>query len=129
MAWTYNPTQLATSDLFQVRFLIGDTDSADQLLQDEEINFLLAQIGSVNGAAVACCDNLSAKFTRSVDHTLGPYSVKASQRATHFAQLAKQIGNRVSRYRVPSMSSDQHSSIFDIDMTNYDTDDHAGGEE
>lgn len=128
MAWNYNPAQLAASELYQVRFLIGDTDTNDQQLQDEEITFLLTQCGSVNGAAVACCENLSAKYANLTDHSLGPYSVKASQKSKQFMDLAKRISKQASRYSVPSMSGDQHTSVFDIDMMNCDTDDHEGGD-
>lgn len=41
MANTYDPTQVATSKLFQVRLLIGDTESP-WLFADEEITGLLA---------------------------------------------------------------------------------------
>ena len=42
MGWTYDPTNLGTADAAQrlnsVRLLVGDTDTADQQLQDEEVN-------------------------------------------------------------------------------------------
>lgn len=124
MAWTYDQTLLATSTTMQVRFLIGDTDSRDQLVMDEEIEFQLTLQGSVSGAAVACCEFLSAKFARTPDHSLGPYSVKASQKAEQFAKLAIRISKTAAKYTVPSLPSSQHTTIFDIDMMNYDTDDH-----
>jgi len=60
MAWTYSGDP-AASDLDMVRFLIGDTDTADQQLFDAEINALLAS-NSVIGAAVQCCQTIAAKY-------------------------------------------------------------------
>jgi len=45
--WSYSVTDLNTTTasgrLNSVRLLVGDTDTSDQLVQDEEINFALAQ--------------------------------------------------------------------------------------
>ena len=58
MTWTYNLALTADKD--KVRLLVEDTDTDDQLAQDEEINFLLIEAGgSIYRAAAAIC--LSAK--------------------------------------------------------------------
>lgn len=82
MTWTYTPSSLASSALFQVRLLIGDTLSTDQQLQDEEIDFVLTERPNLYGAAAECCRSLAAKFSRSVDQAAG------ATRAA-FSQLAK----------------------------------------
>lgn len=73
MAWNYDPTQLSGTApvnlLYQVRFLMGDTDSSLQLknstLQDEEINFLVSSYGSnVVLAAMHGAENLLSRFAR-----------------------------------------------------------------
>lgn len=48
--WTFSGDP-AASDLDATRFLVSDTDIADQRFSDEEINWTLAQTGSVAGAA------------------------------------------------------------------------------
>ena len=49
MAWTYDATLLSISTSvgrrYSVRLIIGDTDTTDQQLQDEEIDFFLSQGG------------------------------------------------------------------------------------
>ena len=71
MAWNYNITQLLTNTTFQARFLIGDTNSNDQQLQDEEIQFALTVRSSIWGAAATCCESISANLSRKADTTTG----------------------------------------------------------
>ncbi len=116
MAWTYNVAELATSQLFQVRFMIGDTIQTDPLLQDEEINLIIAEKGNVRSAAVECCERISSAFARQTDYKLGPYSVNASDRSKRYEELAKKLRNKVG-LAVP-IFEDPRRTIFDIDMMN-----------
>lgn len=118
MAWTYDVSLLATSDLFQVRFMIGDTDPADQLLKDEEIEFKLSMEGSVNAASVACCETLAAKYARQVDYDLGPHSIKASNLAKQFTALADRLRSNANKKLAAPLYTEPHDAIFDIDMMN-----------
>lgn len=60
MPWTYtgNP---GSSEKDMVRFLIADTNTSRQLVQDEEIEWLLTQEMNVYMAAAACCRSLIVK--------------------------------------------------------------------
>lgn len=97
MSWSYSPSDLNTTTasgrLNSVRLLVGDTDSADQLVQNEEIMFGLSQANNnVYYAAAWVCRTIAAKFSRMVDTTLdGALSGKYSTRAKQFQQLATQI--------------------------------------
>lgn len=71
MAWSYAATNLtdATSSgrLNFVRLLIGDTDTTDQQLQDEEINLALSATGdNVYYAGSWACKTIAAKLSRFV---------------------------------------------------------------
>ncbi|MGE3510710.1 MAG: hypothetical protein AB7N65_17695 [Vicinamibacterales bacterium] len=91
MTWTYSGDPSA-SDLDAVRFAIGDTVSADPLLTDEEIEFLLAATSAtVASASVAAARNLAARFARDVDRQVGNLRISASQRAASFRALAVQL--------------------------------------
>lgn len=92
MSWTYNPA-LAT-DRDRVRFLIGDTDTNDQQLQDEELTWVLTQRSDVYLAAADACRALQAKYARKVDTTNLSLSVSASQRAEAYAALAEQLESK-----------------------------------
>lgn len=89
MAWSYNLASGNTRDT--VRLLIGDTDSADPQLQDEEIDYFVTEQVDARLAAAACCRALSAKFTRQVDTTNLSLSVSASQRAQAYRDLAQEL--------------------------------------
>jgi hypothetical protein len=68
MAWTYSGNP-GSSNLDEVRFLIGDTDSTSQLLSNEEINYLLGAYGEAYAAAVACVVALIAQASRTVEES------------------------------------------------------------
>lgn len=71
MSWNYNVATLNTDQKNQIRFLIGDTNSNDQQLQDEEIVFALTLRSSIWGAAATSCASLAASFSRRADTTTG----------------------------------------------------------
>lgn len=63
MTWTYTPGTIETA-LDWVRLRIGDTDTNDQQLSDEEINSLIAMCGDKKMAAVQAAYMISAKYRR-----------------------------------------------------------------
>jgi hypothetical protein len=95
VAFTYGADP-ANSDRDAVRLLIGDTDSADQLLQDSEVDYFLGLFGTsgsarVRPAAIRSCDAIAAKFARQVDTTNQGLSVGASKRMEHYQALASEL--------------------------------------
>lgn len=94
MTWTYDPKQLSTSQMQQIRLLISDTDSSDMMLQDEEINYALTQRPTTLGAAADCCRTLAAKFSRQVDSSIGDLRASFSQKYDHFMGLSYQLDAR-----------------------------------
>jgi len=94
MTWTYTVTSLATSQLMQVRHLIGDVKQAEQLLQDEEINWELTQYPNIYGASAACCRALAAKFAVMVDTVQGDLRTVYSQRSRNYKMLAMDYEQR-----------------------------------
>lgn len=97
MAWSYDASNLNTTTasgrLNTVRLIMGDTDTTDQLIQNEEISFALAQSNNnVYYAASLVCRLVAAKFSRLVDTSLdNAISAKYSTRAKQYQQLALQI--------------------------------------
>lgn len=97
MSWSYSAADLNTTTsagrINTVRLLVGDTDTTDQLVQNEEITFALSQTGdNVYYAAVWTCRAIAAKFSRMVTTTLdGALSANYSDRAKQYTQLAIQI--------------------------------------
>lgn len=90
MAWTYSGNP-AASTRDQTRFLLGDTDTNDQLVSDAEADYAIAATGSVFAAAARLAEHLSAKYARYPDEQTGQQSEKSSQRAEAFTALAKRL--------------------------------------
>lgn len=97
MSWSYSATDLNTTTasgrLNSVRLLIGDTDSSDQLVENEEILFSLSQANdNIYYASAWVCRTIAAKFSRLVDTQLdGALSAKYSTKSKQYQQLASQI--------------------------------------
>jgi hypothetical protein len=92
--WTYDPALIATTPLYQVRRLIGDTNTADQQLFDEEINWAISQRGGSYGGAADCCRDLAAKYSRDVDTVQGELHRLYSARSKAYSLRAIEM-NRV----------------------------------
>lgn len=94
MAWSYDEGNLNTSDtlgrLNTSRLLVGDTDTNDQQVQDEEIVFALAQANNnVYKASAWLCRVIAAKYSRNVDSEIsGALKESASQLKAHYVSLA-----------------------------------------
>lgn len=69
MSWSYSGDP-SSSDLDEVRFYLQDTDTNDQLLTDEEVQFVIDSLANVYGsnlyAAAQCAERIAAKFAREV---------------------------------------------------------------
>lgn len=90
MTWTYSGDP-ATSDRDSVRFLVGDTDTTDQLVKDEEIDWVLSLQAVLNFAASAVAETIAAGFARLADTKNRSLSVAASQRMAHYKKLAENL--------------------------------------
>jgi hypothetical protein len=93
MTWTYGGDPSA-NDRDEVRFLIGDTDSTDELLSDAEINYTIDTYGNNALAAAVCCEAIAAEFARQVDVRNGPAMEWASQRYKQYMDKSKELRKR-----------------------------------
>ena len=97
MAWTYGGDPSANAR-DAIRFLIGDTDTTDQLLSDEEIAWVNSEAsGTATGttalydAAYRCCLTIASKLAREADKQIGDLSVSMSQRAKAYREQAASL--------------------------------------
>jgi hypothetical protein len=127
--WSYSASNLNTTTasgrLNSVRLLVGDTDDADQLAQDEEILFAISQANNnIYYAAAWVCRTVAAKFSRMVDTTLdGALSAKYSTRSKQYQQLAAQVeaqGKKTSGKSLGVFGGGYSSSAMQV--ANEDTD-------
>lgn len=97
MSWSYDASLPTEKD--QVRFHIRDTDTADQLVQDEEINYLLTEHGSVYKAAAAACRNVALHFTRKVSLISKESGIKddMKEKADRYSEMADKFDEQDGR--------------------------------
>jgi len=104
MAWSYDETNLDTSTpggrINVVRFLVGDTDSSNQIVQNEEITFALSETNNnVYNAGAWVARSVGAKYSSKVDIELdGQLSAKYSDLSSKFYNLALQLESQAKRY-------------------------------
>lgn len=97
MAWTYDNTDLGTDTasgrVNSVRLLVGDTDSTDEQVQDEEITFALTQTANnVYYAASWVANVLASKYSRRVTTELdGALRAEYSDLAKNYRLLSLQM--------------------------------------
>jgi len=70
---------------------VGDTDTTDQLVTDEEIAWALDENSNVYFAAAIIAESISAKFARHADKDIGDLAIKYSQRSTAYAAIAARL--------------------------------------
>jgi hypothetical protein len=88
MTWTYTGDPSA-NNRDEVRFLIGDTDNTDPIVQDEEIAYAVAQEANNRLAAIRIVRSLIGKYSRKVDKSVGDLKISYSQIAKNYTDLAK----------------------------------------
>lgn len=92
MTWSYDSA--LPTDRDKVRREIGDTQTSDQQLADEEIDYTLTQRSSVLGAAILCCDLIISNYARQVSQSVGSVSVSYSDRLEHYRGLLGRLRMR-----------------------------------
>lgn len=91
MTWSYTGDP-ADSTKDAVRFLIGDTDTSDQLLTDEEIDYTVDSSGSLYQAAHDSAYAIASTFARMASSkSVGDMSLSYSDRAASYYQVADRM--------------------------------------
>lgn len=96
MSWSYSGNP-AASDLDAVRFYIGDIDENLQLLQDEDIDFLLKKWMPVYNSdlmvAAGAAEIIANHFAREVSVSADGVSVSSHELQNKYEQLAENLRN------------------------------------
>jgi len=125
MGWTYSadPTSSAKD---AVRFMIGDIDPNNPLVQDEEITFNLQEVNfNLYRAASNTCYNLAAQFTgmaQTVSKTVGGLTLSTTygDKAQRYERLAKDLLLRGRRVSPPRISADPHALGAELKVGMFD---------
>jgi hypothetical protein len=118
MAWTYDETDLSESTasgrLNAVRLLVGDTDTLDQQLLNEEVDFSLVQAGdNVYVAASWCARVVASKYARRVNTEVsGALKADYSDLYDHYTALSDNLETQGRKF-----SSTLGFSVGGIDKT------------
>ncbi|KKN54427.1 hypothetical protein LCGC14_0592250 [marine sediment metagenome] len=91
MTWSYDSSDPGATSKDQVRLMVGDTDTADQLLTDEEIAHFLTTYLTVGNAAVQSARAIMAQFTRQVTRAVGDLKINLSDRAKAYKELIVEL--------------------------------------
>jgi hypothetical protein len=110
--WSYtgNPS---SRTIDKVRFLCGDTNSANQQIMDDEIVFLLTEWNSdAYTAAAFACEAIAGKFQAKADYSrsVGDLSI-----STQFGASAKGYMDRATRLRASALRAAPPSPNWDVD--------------
>lgn len=96
MSWSYSGNP-GSSPKDTVRFLIGDTDRCDELLQDGEITYVLGLYNNAPmNAAIRCVETIMSKFSRLADESVGQVRISYSQKAKSYREMRRDLVNRLS---------------------------------
>lgn len=103
MTWSYSGNP-GSSEKDAVRFLVGDTDTDDQLLSDEEIAWVIVQAGaSEYQAAHDAAYAIASKFSRmATSKSVGDLSLAYADRAKAYFDLANELLELGARREVPT---------------------------
>jgi len=92
MPYGGNP-QPGTKD--EVHLLVGDTNTSNQFLSDAECQYYIDNYGPGLIAAMYAALGLQAKFASKASVSVGDVSEQAGDLATHFADLAARLEQRM----------------------------------
>jgi len=129
MTWTYGGDPSASA-LAAIRFLTGDTDTNDQLINDEEIAWTNNQVTGSDTATTALYEvsyrvmvAIASKFSRLADQSVGDLKVDMFQKATNareqaalLKQQALREGNTPTPYAGGISVSDKEIDEDDSDI-------------
>lgn len=88
MSFSYsgNPS---SSELDEARFLVGDTDSNNPIMQDEEIQYIIDTYGAgTNAVKYQLFSRAATLFARDIKRSLGPQSEDPTGRLNYFKEQA-----------------------------------------
>ena len=90
MTWSYSGDP-SSSTLNAVRFLVGDTDTTDQLISNEEITYFVTEFANARRAASEAARAIAAKYARLMSRSIGGLSADFSAKYRQYLELADNL--------------------------------------
>ncbi len=119
--WGYSGDP-ANSNLDAVRYLVRDTDSADPVILDDEIEFVLSQNGNnLYRSAADVCDTIALELGRQLTFT-GPIAESAKEKFEQYKQMAEEYRIKAAKRGVAVFAggisvADKTTRALDSDRT------------
>jgi hypothetical protein len=90
MAWSYSGDP-ASSTRDTIRFMIGDTDTSDQLLNNAEIDYYITLHGTNSRIASESARAVAAKFARNMSRAVGGLQADFAAKYRQYMELADNL--------------------------------------
>ena len=117
MSWSYSGNP-AYSQLDELRFMIGDTSESEPIMQDEELEYLIAEYGhNRNLLLYQVFLRTATLFARDIKRSLGPQSEDPTERLKFFKEQVSYLKSKLTTAGV-SIPSYNHPKVFSIGMQN-----------
>lgn len=106
------------SQLDECRFILGDTDSSNPIMQDEEIEYIISQSGTdVNTLRYNLFTQAATIFARDIKRSLGPQSEDPTSRLNYFKKQAEEYKSKIAFAGV-SIPKYNYPKVFHKGMQN-----------
>lgn len=117
MSWNYSGDP-SESELDACRFMIGDTDPSEPLMQDEEIQYIIDNYGP-NELQVyyQLFSRAATLFARDIKRSLGPQSEDPTARLKYYTEQATMYKAQASSSGL-SVPTYGHPKVFHVGMHN-----------
>lgn len=118
MTWTYSGNP-GSSTLDEVRFLIGDTDTDDQLLSNEELNWIIAREPTAYEAAISAVNRLISQAAREaqMSRSVGGLSISRNngQKVAQWESLLSRLRYEMFQHGAPSPVVNDNALVRTVD--------------
>ena len=105
------------SDIDRIRFIVGDTDGKEALLQDEEIEWIVAQNDKEDTQLAVAFRQCATQLAKKPDKKkLGPQEESSKDRLAYFKEMADKYEHSLSWLGTPPSPSYQADAVFEKGM-------------
>lgn len=115
MSFSYSGNP-ANSTLDFIRFTVGDTNANQAVLQDEEINWIVAEYPELNKQLAAAFRQMATSYSSIPKRRLGPMQEDGTDRAAYFKERAMYYETRVGMSGIPPLPEYSSDKVFDKGM-------------
>lgn len=106
----------ASSSLDYIRFMVSDTKASAAVLQDEEINWIVAEYPTANKQLAAAFRQMATSYSKVPKRRLGPQQEDGVDRAKYYRERAEYFDKLSTMSVTPPLPEYSTEKIFDKGM-------------